>query len=189
MSQPLSRKPHPEGLRQARWMFGELMRADLEKNAQISSRTTLAIWRANQVLKDQPGPVAFVLRRVARFADVLWIRGFMGAELPPMVWAGPGLRIPHAGRGVILHPNSTIGADATIYHHVTLGIKDGTARAPQLDDNVFIGAGARVIGDVHLADGTAIGANAVVLKSTEANKTYAGVPAREVVSTRGDKAP
>jgi serine O-acetyltransferase len=105
------------------------LRQDFECNEFIDARTTLAIWRAGQLLHRRPGVLPFLLRRVFRMADRLWTRGYIGAELPFQVTAGPGIRLPHAGRGVILHPTVRIGSDATVYHQVTVGVRDVPAGA------------------------------------------------------------
>lgn len=63
----------------------------------------------------------------------------------------------------------------------------GTEKAPKIGNNVFIGAGAKIYGDIIIADDTAIGANSLVNKSfTESGITIAGIPARKV-SNKGSK--
>lgn len=142
-------------------------------------RLTLVIWRSGQALCGRPGLAAFILRRVVRVGDILWIRGLLGAELPSQVVCGPGIRIPHSARGVILHPSCVLGSDLVLYHHVTIGMNQ-VLPAPRIEDDVFIGAGARVLGPIIVAAETKIGANAVVVRSTLPGHTYVGVPASPV---------
>lgn len=94
---------------------------------------------------------------------------------------GPGLDIAHIG-GITVSPLARIGRNCKIYPGVTIGTaRTGDTRAPRLGDNVHIGAGAAIIGDIDIADDIAIGANAVVTQSfTEPGITVAGVPARKV---------
>lgn len=61
---------------------------------------------------------------------------------------------------------------------VTIGGRSGIFAVPQIEDDVFIGAGARILGDVTIGRGAVIGANAVVLKSVPPGAIVAGVPAR-----------
>ncbi len=109
----------------------------------------------------------------------------IGAELPPGVEAGPGLRMPHAGRGVILHPTARLGEDVTLYHRVTLGNSGPADRAPVLGDRVYIGTGATIIGEVTIGDDAAVGAGAVVTRDVTAGTTVAGVPARPLPGSTG----
>jgi serine O-acetyltransferase len=155
--------------------FWSTIRADFAVNEFFDTRMTLLVWRAGQALKGRPGITPFLLRRLARIADFLWTRGYIGADMPFEVIAGPGIFMPHGGRGVVIHPDVRIGARATIYHQVTIGMLEGAP--PRLGDDVFIGAGAKVLGNVHLGDGCRVGANAVLLCDVPAGATAVGVPA------------
>jgi serine O-acetyltransferase len=94
---------------------------------------------------------------------------------------GPGLDIAHLG-GITVSPLARIGRNCKIYPGVTIGTaRTGDTHAPRLGDNVHIGAGAAIIGDIDIADDISIGANAVVVQSfTEPGITIAGVPAKKV---------
>jgi serine O-acetyltransferase len=99
---------------------------------------------------------------------------------------GPGLRIAHYPQ-VLVHADARIGENCNLYQGVTIGKQPMGTKAPRIGNNVYIGAGAKVIGDVDIADGVVIGTNAVVTKSiTEPNITVAGVPARKI-SNRGSQ--
>ena len=96
---------------------------------------------------------------------------------------GKGLRLPHPN-GIIFGVNS-IGENCTIYQQVTMGsshVGDYKKKLqPVIGDNVVIFSGAKLIGDINVASGTIIGANAVLTKSTEENTTYVGIPAKKIV--------
>jgi serine O-acetyltransferase len=156
--------------------WSQLFATDRARNPLIEPRITLAIWRAGQVLSGRPGLLPFLLRRLYGVADCLWVRAYVGAELPPQVVVGPGLRLPHAGRGVVLHPSVRIGADVTLYHQVTVGVRDEQPAAV-IGDRVEIGAGVKVLGPVHVGADARLGANAVVLTDVPVGATAAGVPA------------
>ncbi|MDD2649108.1 MAG: serine acetyltransferase [Eubacteriales bacterium] len=99
---------------------------------------------------------------------------------------GAGLSIAHRGT-IVVNGNARIGKWCRIQECVTIGATNGSDKAPRLGDRVFIGSGARIIGDIDIASGVAIGAGAVVVKSCdEENVTLAGVPAK-VVSRNGSR--
>lgn len=110
-----------------------------------------------------------------------------GIEIHPGARLGPGLFIDH-GMGVVIGETAEIGANCTLYHQVTLGGtgKDTGKRHPTIGDNVLIGAGAKVLGPVHIGDNVRIAAGSVVLASLPDNVTAAGVPAR-VVRRNGER--
>jgi serine O-acetyltransferase len=88
---------------------------------------------------------------------------------------GPGFVILHS-IGVVIHSNVRAGRNLVVYHGVTLGAEHG--KTPVLGDNVYIGAGAKVIGGVHIGSNVRIGANAVVTKDIPDGATVVGIPAR-----------
>lgn len=156
--------------------FARTLRADYAVNPFPDGRITLFILRAGQSLFERPGVVPFLLRRLARLADFVWTRGFIGADLPFQVQVGPGLYLPHGGRGVVLHPSVRIGANVSLYHQVTVGVS-GSDQAGVIGNDVFIGAGAKILGEITVGDDCRIGANAVVLRDVPAGATAVGVPA------------
>ena len=110
-----------------------------------------------------------------------------GIEIHPGARLGPGLFIDH-GMGVVIGETAEVGANCTLYHQVTLGGtgKDAGKRHPTIGDNVLIGAGAKVLGPVHIGDNVRIAAGSVVLANLPDNVTAAGVPAR-VVHRNGER--
>lgn len=150
------------------------VRRDFERNPWLLDRATLLVFRFGQHARARGS----LLRLAWWFLDLVYLRLLIGAELPPEVHAGPGLRLPHAGRGVILHPAVRIGDDVTLYHRVTLGNSGPVDRAPALGDRVYVGTGATVIGEITIADDASVGAGAVVTRDVDARTTVAGVPAR-----------
>ena len=93
---------------------------------------------------------------------------------------GPGLSIAHYGT-IVVNDAARVGKNCRIHEGVNIGATNGSLRAPQIGDNVFIGTGAKIIGDLTIADDVAIGANAVVVKSiTEKGVTYGGIPAKKI---------
>lgn len=90
---------------------------------------------------------------------------------------GPGLVLIHS-TGVVINAAVRGGSGVHIEHQVTIGAE--RRRSPILGDEVFIGAGAKIVGAVLIGDGARIGANAVVVDDVPAHQTAVGVPARLV---------
>lgn len=108
-------------------------------------------------------------------------RHFTGIEIHPGAKIGHGLFIDH-GLGVVIGETAEIGNNVTIFHSVTLGGtgKDTGKRHPTVGDNVFIGAGAKILGPITIGNGSKIGAGAVVVRPVPPGATVVGVPARIV---------
>ena len=85
--------------------------------------------------------------------------------------------LPHRLNGIIISHYASIGKNCTIHQQVTIA-QDENNNAATIGDNVFIGVGAKIIGDVKIGDNVKIGANAVVVKDIPNNSTAVGVPAR-----------
>jgi serine O-acetyltransferase len=94
---------------------------------------------------------------------------------------GPGFVLIHS-TGVVINGTVRGGANVSIEHQVTIGAE--RRESPVLGDDVFIGAGAKVLGPVSIGDGAKVGANAVVVDDVPPNCTVVGIPAR-VVRRRG----
>lgn len=85
--------------------------------------------------------------------------------------------LPHHLNGIIISHYAKIGKNCTIHQQVTIA-QDENCKSATIGDNVFIGAGAKIIENVTIGDNVKIGANAVVVKDIPSNCTAVGVPAR-----------
>lgn len=102
-----------------------------------------------------------------------------GISIPKNV-CREGLTIPHYG-SIVVNAACRIGRNCAIHNNVNIGASGGGIAAPRIGDNVYIGPGAVLYGDIEIADNCYIGANAVVNRSfTEPGSVIAGVPARVV---------
>ena len=106
-------------------------------------------------------------------------RFFTGIEIHPGATIGTGFFIDH-GMGVVIGETAIIGDNVTIYQGATLGGtgKEKGKRHPTIGNNVVIGAGAKVLGNILVGDNSYIGSNAVVIKDVPPNSTVVGVPGR-----------
>ncbi len=136
-------------------------------HALLFHRAAHWLWKAN---------FKFVARLVAYFSRFL-----TGIEIHPGAQIGAHLFIDH-GMGVVIGETAAIGNNVTIYHDVTLGgtSLDKGIRHPQVGNDVIIGAGAQLLGPIHIGDNARIGSNAVVISDVPVNATMVGVPARAV---------
>jgi len=116
----------------------------------------------------------FLARAISQFSRFL-----TGIEIHPGAKIGRGVFIDH-GMGVVIGETAVVGDNVLLYQGVTLGgtgLEKGK-RHPTVGNNVVIGAGAKVLGNITIGDNSYIGANAVVIKDVPPNSTVIGVPAR-----------
>ncbi len=104
-----------------------------------------------------------------------------GIEIHPGATIGKDLFIDH-GTGVVIGETAIIGDNVTLFHGVTLGGtgKEKGKRHPTVEDNVFIGSGAKILGNIIIGENSKIGANAVILEAVPPNTTVVGIPGKIV---------
>jgi serine O-acetyltransferase len=110
-----------------------------------------------------------------------WTRIFTGIEIHPAARIGRRFFIDH-GMGVVIGETTVIGNDVLIYQGVTLGGtgKEHGKRHPTLEDNVIVGAGAKILGNLIVGQNSRIGAGSVVVDNVPENSTVVGIPGRVV---------
>ncbi len=147
---------------------------------------------SGEILTSWPGVQALLAYRVAHGLHTLGVplvprtlsmasRTWTGIEIHPAAAIGQGFFIDH-GAGVVIGETAEIGNDVTLYQGVTLG---GTGfqtgkRHPTLEDNVTVGAGAKLLGAITVGHGAKIGANSVVVHDVPPNTTVVGNPGHPV---------
>ncbi|KRE39481.1 serine acetyltransferase [Janibacter sp. Soil728] len=106
-------------------------------------------------------------------------RSLTGIEIHPGAHIGRRFFIDH-GMGVVIGETSIIGDDVMLFHGVTLGGTSGKRikRHPTLGDKVMVGAGAKILGDIHVGSNVKVGANSVVVKDVPTGAVATGIPAQ-----------
>ncbi|MCI2235632.1 MULTISPECIES: serine O-acetyltransferase [Helicobacter] len=174
-------------------LFGTIkedFRVILEKDPAINSKIELFF--------NYPGLIALVHYRLAH---KLHLKGFkilarilMGftqwitnIDIHPACKIGHRVFIDH-GIGVVIGETAEVGNEVTIYQGVSLGgvSLEKTKRHPTIEDNVVIGAGAKVLGNITIGANSKIGANSVVITSVPPNSTAVGIPAKVVVKGKSN---
>jgi serine O-acetyltransferase len=103
----------------------------------------------------------------------------LGFSIPINVF-GPGLSIVHYGT-IVINSRTKVGSNCRMHACVNIGASGGKKEAPQIGDNVYIAPGAKIYGDITIANNIAIGANAVVNKSfNEEHIALGGIPAKPI---------
>lgn len=120
--------------------------------------------------------VPFLPRLISQFS-----RFITGIEIHPGATIGKNFFIDH-GMGVVIGETAIIGDNCLVYQGVTLGGtgKEKGKRHPTIGNNVTLGAGAILLGNISIGDNSNVGAGSVVIKSAKENSTLVGVPARVV---------
>lgn len=176
------------------------MLARLKEEIRCVMERDPAARNAFEVLTCYPGLHALLMHRLnhwlwrhglrwpARFLSTI-ARWLTGIEIHPGARIGRRFFIDH-GMGVVIGETAEIGDDCTLYHGVTLG---GTSwekgkRHPTLEDNVVVGAGAKILGPIRVGVGSRIGSNAVVVKDVPPGATMVGIPARRATPRDPERA-
>ena len=172
----------------------------IKEDCQTVKKNDPALHSRFELLFNYPGLWALFFHRISHWffkKGLRFIPRFISAigmflttiDIHPGATIGRRVFIDH-GVGVVIGETAIIGEDVLIYQQVTLGGVSTTKgkRHPTLENNVVIGAGAKVLGNITIGKNSKVGANSVVIKNVPSDSTAVGIPAR--VITRGyDKSP
>ncbi len=129
------------------------------------------------------GPVGRLLCSIGKLRYMFWTIT-TGSDIHRDAQIASSARFPHL-TGIVVHRDTVIGERCLVMQQVTLGQTDQSG-APTLEEDVYIGAGAKVIGEITIGARARVGANAVVLRDVPADATAVGVPARIILRKKGD---
>lgn len=139
-------------------------------HALVLHRLSHQLWRSRLPLAPMAGRTLSQLGRL-----------LTGVEIHPGAQIGQGVFIDH-GMGVVIGETAVVGNNCLLYQGVTLGGtgKQHGKRHPTLEDNVVVGAGAKVLGAIRVGANTRIGAGSVLLRDVEPDSTVVGIPGRVI---------
>lgn len=143
----------------------------------------MAVYRFGRAVKTRPHTPLRALQSAAHIACEVALRFVSGIHLDVDARIAPGFYIGHFG-SIYVGPGVEIGPCSSIGQLCFVGAAEPGGPAPRLGAQVYLGAGCKVLGPVNVADGAAVGANAVVLEDVPERAVVAGVPA-QVVSRKG----
>ncbi len=173
----IAQQPEPHGLialvrsdlsAKAAWLYGSSSSRSVVKALLTDGTLAMLLYRLMQ-WNQRVGltPFAMLFNKL----NVI----FGGCVIGRGAQFGPGFVLVHS-MGVVINTAVRGGRDVKIEHQVTIGAERGVS--PQLGDDIFVGAGAKILGAVTIGSRVRIGANAVVVKDVPADVTAVGVPAR-----------
>jgi serine O-acetyltransferase len=131
-------------------------------------------------------PVIRKIFSVATRIICIRVQNFSGICIPIETQIGPGFFIGHGGFGIVINGNTIIGKNCNIGTGVVIGM-DSRGRVPRIGDRVWIGSGAKIIGNIEIGNDSMILPNAVVRENVPQNARMDGIPAK-VIDYKGSAA-
>ena len=144
------------------------------------------IWKFERVMRKLD--YANSTQKLSRYILKLKYRNLglkLGFSIPCDV-CGAGLSIVHYGN-IVISKHAKLGENTRIHSGVNIGANAGEEKAASIGNNVYIGPGAKIIGDVQIGDNVCIGANAVITKDVEPGITVGGIPAKKISDNGSQK--
>ena len=140
----------------------------------------IVIYRFGSWVNGFKVPILRLIPKIIAFFLFKMIEMSTGISIPASAKIGKGFYIGHFGN-IILHSDVTMGENCSIGPGVLIGTRGlGNQGAPQIGNNVYIGVGAKVLGNIKIGNNVKIGANAVVINDIPDNATVVGIPARVI---------
>lgn len=156
----------------AAWVYGSAEWRDIVKTVFTDGTSSMILYRLMQACQNNRlGILAMIFNKLNVMGSCIIGRG---AEF------GPGFVLIHS-QGVVINGSVRGGRDIKIEHQVTIGAERG--QSPILGDDIFLGAGSKIVGAIRIGSHVRVGANAVVIKDVPENMTAVGVPARYIPRT------
>jgi serine O-acetyltransferase len=161
------------------------LKADIARYGQLSvyhifeqGIWAIVVYRFGRWARNVPIPLLNSLLKIMAFLLFKMIETSTGISLPASAQIGKGLYVGHFG-GIILHSDVQMGENCSLGPGVVIGTRGlGNKGVPVVGSNVYIGVGAKLLGNIKIGDNVKIGANAVVIHDVPDNSTVTGIPAQ-----------
>lgn len=152
----------------------------MKKILDKKGKLLIAIFNMGKKHINKKGAYHKICFLIYRLLNITVSIGLFNSELQPSNSISSKLFLYHP-YGIVINGGSTIGNGCIIRQQVTIGNKgNGDEKCPRIGENVNIGAGAKIIGNIYIGDNSVIGANAVVTKSFPKDSVLVGVPAKNI---------
>ena len=168
----------------------ETLKGDWERHVETGNYrcfVTLLNYRFGGWAKERSGITRVIGGKIYGAASMA-TEIFSGISLDRDTKIGEAFHLVHAGH-INIHPDVVIGDRVGIMHGVTLGMDGNKPGTPTIEDDVFIGTNASVLGQVTVGKGARVAANSLVIANVPAGAVVVGVPARILPSFAGKKKP
>lgn len=166
-----------EDLREkAKWCYGDNRPADIMRTLASDGTAAMLVYRAMQASRRHKlGALEMAFNKI----NTAFLRCIIGRGAD----FGPGFVLIHAD-GIVINGRVKGGKRVFLEHQVTIGAERGMS--PKLGDDIFVGAGAKIVGPIEIGTGARVGANAVVVKDVNEHTTVVGIPAKPVQRRKHD---
>lgn len=114
-------------------------------------------------------------------------RMLFGVWLPSSAKIGKNFTIGYWGMGIVIHNNTILGDNCWVSQNVTIGRNFGDKRVPEFGNDVYVGTGSVIFGEITIGNNVIIGSNSLVNKSIPSNCTVVGNPCKIIVNSRVEK--
>lgn len=159
-----------------------MKKSEFKLNTTPESKMLIFVFRLGESTQKIKIPIiGKAIRLFVKVLNFAFIKMGLNTDIPATVLIGDNVNFQHPF-GIVIHPRVVIGENAVIRQQVTIGGKSvgRTELIPKIGNNVEIGAGAKIIGDISIGNNVVIGANSVVVKDVPDDDVVAGVPAKSV---------
>lgn len=121
-------------------------------------------------------------KKMKKFSKILDIVNYYlhNSIIPGSCTIGENTKIAYGGIGVVIHGRAIIGSHCLIGQGITIGGRNGIDKVPIIEDNVYLGAGVRVLGDIVIGHDSIIAPNAIIVKNVAPFSVMAGIPAKKI---------
>ena len=128
--------------------------------------------------------ISYKIRKIPFLPKIItyFIRLIFGCYLPYMLKVGKNFSVGYGGIGIVIHDKAIIGNNVHIDQNVTIGGTSKKILVPVIGNDIYIGAGAIILGPIRIGNNVVIGANAVIVKDIPDGSLVVGIPGKIIKS-------